>query len=154
MNLDDLSTFAARVQYLAYRLVKCYELCDRVCLTQHDVTVSQGYTILAFPQKGQISMNELSGSMEVASSTMTRMVDQLARKGLVYRKPGDQDRRVVRVGLTAHGQKVRHALEKVRRDFLREALADIPEDKRTPILEALEQLIRSIEKALESCCLD
>ena len=32
-------------------------------------------------------MGELSASMELANSTMTRMVDQLVRKGLVQREP-------------------------------------------------------------------
>lgn len=98
------NTFAADAQRLIYTLVKSYETCDRVCLTQFGVTSSQGYTLLALPRQGHLSMNELSEAMGVANSTMTRMVDQLVRKGLVQRRPDDEDRRMVQVRLSEQGR--------------------------------------------------
>jgi DNA-binding MarR family transcriptional regulator len=151
MNLM-LSEFASRVQRLIYQLVRSCELCDRVCLTQHGVTASQGYTLLALPQERSVSMNELSETMGLASSTMTRMVDQLFSKGFVSRGPDHEDRRVVRVELTAQGQQVRRTLEKAQQDLLQAALDDIPEDERSTILHALERVTTSLTKAVKSCC--
>src|SRR3990170_2934878 len=112
MNQDELGSFAARLQRLMYKLIKSYEQCDEMCLAQFGVTSAQAYTLLALPDEADVSMNELSESMGVANSTMTRMVDQLVRKELVYRRHSEDDRRVVRVELTTQGQKVRHTLER------------------------------------------
>lgn len=141
-------TFAAQIQRLLYKLVRSYELCDRVCLTQHDVTASQGYTLLALPPEGTVSMNELSEAMGLAGSTMTRMVDQLVSKRLVQRKPDDEDRRVVRVWLTERGREARRTLEQALQDFFKGALDDIREEERPTILRALERIVQSVEKGL------
>jgi DNA-binding MarR family transcriptional regulator len=151
MNQDEQSSFAARVQRQLYQLVRNYELCDQVCLAQHGVTASQGYTLLSLPQEGALTMNELSEAMEVASSTMTRMVDQLVSKGLVHRRPDKEDRRIVRVQLTAQGQVIRRTLDKALQEFFKQALEAIPEDERPAILHALEQVTKPIVKALEAC---
>jgi DNA-binding MarR family transcriptional regulator len=152
MNLDNQSTFSTKVQRLIYELVKNYELCDKVCMAQHGVTASQGYTILSLPKEDNLNMNELSEAMGLASSTMTRIVDGLVCKELVYRKSDDEDRRVVRVGLTDRGQEVRRTLDKALQDFFKPALDEIREDERPAILHALEQVTKSIAKAIEACC--
>lgn len=152
MNLDELNAFAASVQRHMYRLVKDYELCDQVCLAQYGVTAAQGYTVLSLPREGGLTMNELSEAMEVAGSTMTRMVDQLVSKELVCRWHDDEDRRMVRVGLTARGQELRQTLDKALQDFFLQAMEKIPEDKRPAILDALDLLSMSMVKALKTCC--
>lgn len=141
-----------RVQELIWRLVKNYQLCDEACLTRHGVTCSQGYTMLALPREGSISMNELSEAMGLANSTMTRMIDYLVRKGFVHRRHDDEDRRVVRVGLTRSGQVVTSAFEKAREDLFEEVLAGIDPDERVALLGTLERLSMLLGSALGTCC--
>ena len=140
------------MQRLISQLVKEYERCDQVCLAQHGVTASQGYTLLVIPETGSMTMNELSEAMGLANSTMTRMVDNLVRKGLIYRKPDDDDRRVVRVSLAAQGLSTRRTMEKAQQELLQGALADIQEDERTGMIHALERVNKAMEKALRACC--
>ena len=147
MNLRK-SDFPAEAQHLIYRLVKLYELCDRMCLTQHGVTAAQGYTLLALPEEGSISMKELSEAMDLAGSTMTRMVDQLVRKGLVHRRPDEEDRRVVQVGLTAQGREVQRAERKEIQQFFKIALEDIPGDEYPVILATLRKVNWAMTRAL------
>lgn len=145
---------AARMQCQLYRLLRSFEGCDQQCLAQYGVTAAQGYTLLAFPDQSTISMNELSQAMGLANSTMTRMVDHLVAKGLVYRRPDAEDRRVVRVALTSQGRDVQRALEEARRDLLQQVLGDIQEGEWPTILYALEKLNAAIGKAMGSCCGD
>ncbi len=152
MDQDEPVVFALTLQRLIDKLVRNCELCDRLCLAQHGVTASQGYTLLALPQAGHVSMNELSGAMGLANSTMTRMVDQLVSKGLVSRGPDEDDRRIVRVCLTTQGQQVRRLLAKAQQDFFQAVLDEIREDERPAILYALEQVTQSLAKALNTCC--
>ena len=51
-------------------------------------------------------MGELARRMVLGMSSLTSVVDRLVAKGLVARERSEEDRRVVRVGLTAGGQKV------------------------------------------------
>lgn len=152
MNGDGILAFTAEVQRLLYRLVRSYELCDQQCLGQYKVTASQAYTLLALPQNSDMSMNELSQAMGLANSTMTRMVDHLVEKGLTHRRADDEDRRVVRVGLTVQGQDLRNTLESAQQGFLQEILAEIREDERPTIILALDKLNTLIGKALRGAC--
>ena len=49
-------------------------------------------------------MSELAASAGVAPPTATRMLDALVREGSSQRTPCEDDRRVVRVALTAAGR--------------------------------------------------
>ena len=152
MTETSLSPFADEIQRLMYDLVHYYSICDRVTTQQLDVTASQGYILLALPEMDSINMNDLSIKMRLANSTMTRMVDQLVVKGMVYRTADSHDRRIVLVRLTKQGLDVRTRLKNNLQDFFSQVLGDIPEDQRGEILHSLEILNRSILKTLKSCC--
>ena len=154
MIQHDTSLFADKMQRLLYQLVKNYEQCDELCVAQYGVTASQAYTLMALPEKSQVkvSMNELSETMNVANSTMTRMVDHLVRKGLACRQSDYDDRRIVRVGLTAQGQQVRHAIEAEKHEIMQGILADIHEDDRSVVLRAVEKVTELFGRAVKSCC--
>ncbi|MBI4303025.1 MAG: MarR family transcriptional regulator [Chloroflexi bacterium] len=151
MNPDKARDFASRVLHLISELVKNNEMCDRECVAQFGVTASQGYTILSLPAEGTLSMNELSKAMSVDNSTMTRMVDQLVDKGLVYRKPDEKDRRLVRIGLTEKGKELHRDLEAELENFYQAALDGISEEERLGIIHSLEQLNNAIKAAIETC---
>ncbi len=150
--MTSLATFVDDVQRLTYDLVRYDAICDRVCVEELGVTVSQGYILLALPEAGSVTMNDLSAKMRLANSTMTRMADQLVQKRLVTRGPDPDDRRIVRVQLTEQGQDVRARLKKALRDLFSEVLKDIPEGERETIVHSLETLNQSIAAALKSCC--
>ncbi len=151
MSLDS-SAFAVRFQRQLHQLVRSYELCNQACLAENGVTASQGYTLLSLPQEGYLSMNDLSEAMGLASSTMTRYVDQLVAKGLAHREPGAEDRRVVRVELTDQGREVRRAVESAMQEFFEQVLSEMREEEQPILLRTLEQVARAIEKVFRSCC--
>ncbi len=146
--VDDLTSFALRLQQQLRRLVRLYELCDRTCLSSHQVTAAQGYTLLALRPGQEISMNDLSEAMGLANSTMTRTVDGLVKKGLVQRKPDEEDRRVVRVWLTARGVDVRQTLEDSLQGFFKGALGELRVTERSTVLQAMEKVVTSLELGL------
>ncbi len=150
--MTSLATFVDDVQRLTYDLVRYDAICDRVCVEELGVTVSQGYILMALPDTGSVMMNDLSAKMRLANSTMTRMADQLVQKRLITRGPDPDDRRIVRVQLTEQGQDVRARLKKALRDLFSEVLKDIPEGERETIVHSLEILNQSIVNALKSCC--
>ncbi|NJD03594.1 MAG: winged helix-turn-helix transcriptional regulator [Ruminiclostridium sp.] len=152
MNQSELNTFALTLQQQIYQLVKNYELCDKVCLTQHSVTSSQGYSLLSLPQEGSLTMNEMSETMGIACSTMTRIVDPLVDKKLVRRDPDAEDRRIVRVSLTEQGRELRLTLEKELQDLFKYVLSEIKEDEFQNITSCMEKVNNAFTKACKDCC--
>jgi DNA-binding MarR family transcriptional regulator len=153
-TMNETNAFTAQLQHLLYQLVRAYELCDRTCLAQNGITTAQGYSLLAFPKDGCLTMNELSETMKLSNSTMTRMVDQLVQKGLVFRRSDEADRRVVLVQLTERGHSARRTLEDALQEVFNRVVNGLQPDERPMILYALEQIINSLGKALniEDCC--
>ncbi len=152
MSVGPLDTFAINLQQQVYQLVRAYELCDQMCMGQYRVTASQGYTILTLPESESMTMNALSEAMGLANSTMTRMIDQLVDKGFVRREADNEDRRVVRVGLTAQGQETRRNLEQAQQYFFGLVLTEIPREEQHGILQVLERVVAAIEKVRKSGC--
>jgi DNA-binding MarR family transcriptional regulator len=149
----DQELFAIQLQRHLSELVKAYELCDQGCVAQSGVTAAQGYTLLSLPETDYLPMNQLSDTMHVATSTMTRMIDQLVQKGLVCRQSDQEDRRVVLVGLTEQGREVQSSLEQTLHDFFSQVAAHVEENQRGLMLHTLEQITELVTAlATNHCC--
>ena len=57
-----------------------------------------------------LPMGEVAGAMSCDASNVTGLVDRLESRGLLQRRPSDEDRRVKVLSLTPLGKKVRAAL--------------------------------------------
>ena len=143
-------TLAASLRLSIYRVVRSFERADRLLVEPLGVTVSQAYALLALPGESAISMGDLSERLEVAGSTATRMIDQLARKDLVLRAPAEEDRRVWSVRLTPKGREVRaHLDEKFRHFFF--ALAErFPEEERGSLVSSMEKVTAVLAEFVET----
>ncbi len=151
-KLDDTRDFANGIRDLLDQIAKDNEVFEKACVAFFGVTSSQGGTLLSFPEKQTLRMNELSNAVGVDNSTMTRMVDQLVEKGLVYRRADEYDRRLVRIELTPSGRRLRKELAEALAGFYKDSLDEIPEEERAVIIHSLERLKTAIEKGLENCC--
>ncbi len=144
--------FANETRHLLDRIEKTNQVYEAACVAFFGVTSSQGGTLLSLPLENTMRMNELSKAVGVETSTMTRMIDQLVDKEMVFRKADDKDRRLVRVGLTASGQKLNQELAEALVNFYRDSLDEIPEAERQTIIRSLERLNNAIARGLENCC--
>jgi DNA-binding MarR family transcriptional regulator len=144
--------FANEVQRLLDRIAGNNQSFGEACVAFFGVTSAQGGTLLALPVKETLRMNELSKTVGVDSSTMTRMIDQLVEKDLVFRQTDVKDRRLVRIGLTASGQKLHRDLAGALAGFYRDSLDEIQEEEREMIIRSLERLNNAIARGLENCC--
>jgi DNA-binding MarR family transcriptional regulator len=69
------------------------------------LTTQEVHTISLIGKMGSPRMSELARRGHVTLGTMTVMIAKLVKKGYVVRMRDDEDRRVVRVGLTRVGKK-------------------------------------------------
>jgi DNA-binding MarR family transcriptional regulator len=88
-------------------------------------------------------MRELADRALVAVSTATGVVDKLVKKGLVHREREEEDRRVVRVGLTDEGRRVFESVMEMRMTFCREMLVALNPDEREILLVLMRKVARN-----------
>jgi len=78
------------------------------------------------------------------------MVDRLLQGGLLERQRDDEDRRIVRVRLSAEGKKMVDSMMKVRRQELEKFLVDLTPAEVQEFLNSIENVARYLSKAKES----
>jgi DNA-binding MarR family transcriptional regulator len=137
---------------LTRRLQRNLECCDRALVTCCGLTVSQAYVLLTLQEVGAITMNDFARAMRLHGTTMTRMADALVEKGLVERQPVPEDRRIVRVVLSAQGQATAERVQESKRQLLSDAFASYSESEKTAIVQMLDRLTTTVEKLANDCC--
>ena len=152
MSNKNLDTLARELQNVTKNLFRSYQLRDRNEVTCCGVSVSQCYTIDALGEKDYLTMNELASKMGLATSTMTRVVDQLVKKELAQRHFSSEDRRVCCVSLTDKGKEVQSKLSTRFVDFQKEILKKIDPESREALLKGLKKLSEAVGEWRESCC--
>lgn len=77
--------------------------------------VSMGFigVLLALYQADGQTITELGENVSLEKSTMTGLLDRMARSDLIRREPDDADRRVLRIWLTERGRKARAGVARV-----------------------------------------
>lgn len=76
-----------------------------------EITLTQALILLTLPDEG-LDMTSLSQALGVDNSTVTRLTDNLLKKGWIQKKRNDHDRRMMVVRLTDSGDTVRDMVEK------------------------------------------
>ena len=109
------------------------------------LTLTQIRVLYVLRQDGGAPAGFLAERLRVTPPTLTRIVDRLARLGLVRRREDDEDRRLVRHHLTAKGSETLAELERTGRAFLTEILRQLPKEKLERLLCALEDLSQAAE---------
>lgn len=89
---------------------------------EHGVTPQQYQALLAiegFPGRNWVTMGELAEQMRIAHHSAVGLVDRMEAMQLVRRSAAREDRRRVKVSLTAKGLKLLEKLYRVHREELR-----------------------------------
>ena len=90
--------------------------------SEHGVTPQQYQALLAiegFPERNWVTIGELAEQMRIAHHSAVGLVDRMETMRLVKRTAAKEDRRRVRVTLTAKGLKLLEKLYLVHREELR-----------------------------------
>tara|TARA_X000001036_G_scaffold369973_1_gene356268 strand:- start:185 stop:586 length:402 start_codon:yes stop_codon:yes gene_type:complete len=107
---------------------------------KHLITPSQGFIILSIDIQGS-PMMVLSKKMGLDASTMTRNIEKLEKKQLVFRQRRSSDARVVNVYLTASGKRLSGFLKLELGQHFKDKISD-----KTEIADKLHGLIWDLEK--------
>lgn len=113
----------------------------------HNLTQSQFYALLWLSNSPK-SMSELSQAMLCDPSNVTRVADILERKGLISRQRDEQDRRIVRLQLTAVGQQMIDQLHQDHNQYTEQRMVTLSAEERAALFPLLQKFSDDLQQLL------
>ena len=110
------------------------------------LTLSQYGLLEGLTTRPAARVQELAGHAGITPSTATRILDALERRGIVRRVRSVEDRRVVAVSLTEHGQQLLQDQQEWLRGRQREFYASLPPTERELAPDLLLRLAALIDE--------
>ena len=110
-------------------------------------TMAQWETLYLVAYSGEeLNQSQLSRLLGVHGPTMLRMLDSLARRGLIERQQSHQDLRVTINRITPAGREVVSRIMGMTNALRREVLADIDRDELRTAGKVLAQMLRTLDR--------
>ena len=138
------SFYLSKLEWLGPILVRGLKLLTSVEALGKDYSFSQAMILQTLLMQRESRMNDLARFLGLTKANASGLVDRLAKKGLIARRQGKDDRRVVIVYLTPKGQKVARGLAKVHRLGLTKMMRRVPEPDLKVFIETLEQMAEGL----------
>lgn len=151
--MATLEQDAERLNALLMDLIKRCQYRDRNQICCRGLSVSQCYALMTIKDYGPVSMRELAAKLYLTISTMTRIVEQLVKKGLVRRRPDTRDRRLVLVETSPQGEEVIQEIHNIMLATQKEILSKLSPLKREVVIKALTELTKAIQNWQCECTL-
>lgn len=145
----DAASYRARdsVGYLVRRLASNVTARVESALVQHEFTLTQWSVLMHLRDGLARTASDLAAAFHHDSGALTRLLDQLEKRGLLARRRSSRDRRVVELDLTAQGRKVIDTLLPVVVAELNGALAPL---SRSEFVQFRGMLMRLLDHTVET----
>ncbi|WHZ31812.1 MarR family winged helix-turn-helix transcriptional regulator [Desemzia incerta] len=116
----------------------------------NDLSIKEMHTIEAIGMYGEHTTSEVAKKTYVTVGTLTVSINNLVKKGYVERLRSEEDRRVVRLGLTKKGRLLYRLHDKFHRDMVRETLIDLSDEEAQVLVKGLRNLHLFLNRIKES----
>jgi len=108
------------------------------------VTGAQLWALCELDEQPGVRVTDLAAAMALHQSTVSNLIDKLLRKRLIRRERGDIDERVVRLYLTAAGERIVRSAPQPGRGVLPDALEHLPPTTLRGLDQQLGNLLRKM----------
>lgn len=142
--------YASRMSDLVLRL---YHLCQERQVefaSRYDLTVAEFRCLRILSRAEELSVGQLAERMNLSSARLTRLVEDLRRKGLVERREPEGDRRLKLISLTAKGRELAGRMNREYDEMHRQILDGVKEPPLPMVIESFERLIEAMERWAET----
>ena len=113
----------------------------------YDVNKTQLRALVFMRNYGEISMTELCAKLNIEKGSLTSMIDDLSKKGYVYREKNLKDRRKYMIVITEEGKKIAADFTEKLSNDLEAKFFKLDTDEREKYLEAIEALETLVNKS-------
>lgn len=127
------------------RIFKAIQDYSQEISSRFGITGPQLWALKTIFQNGSLSLGDLSKGMYLHRSTISGVIDRLEKKGYVLRDRDEEDRRVVKVRLTAKGKRsVRGAPNPVQGKMIY-GLKRLRKERLNLIYDSVQELVEIME---------
>ena len=113
----------------------------------YDVNKTQLRALVFMRNYGEISMTELCAKLNIEKGSLTSMIDDLSKKGYVYREKNLKDRRKYMIVITEEGKQIAADFTEKLSNDLEEKFFKLNTEDREKYLEAIETLETLLNKS-------
>ena len=145
----ETNSTASRLANLTFSLLaNCQE--KEVHLAElHGLTQAEFRCLRLFGTDESLNNKTIAERMNLSPSRLTRIIDGLVKKRYIRRNIDSNDRRNMRVNLSAKGIALVQQLNKAYVDIHEEILLDIDPSQHEQLIVAMTHLLEALEKWLE-----
>ncbi len=118
-------------------------------LVEHDLTATQYVVLVRMWEEEGTSISELGERLFLDNPTLTGIVDRMERDGLLQRRRDDEDRRVVKVYLTAKGKSLKKEIEHFAEETDKLAWDGFTESQKRELYNLHEKILGNLKHALD-----
>lgn len=112
------------------------------------LTVPQARVMKVLYKKGPLSLVRLSEEMNTSTSSLSGIVDRMERMGLVVRRRGKKDRRIVYIELSEKAKDMKDQFpDEVK--FFRKYTSSLSADEIIQLTKHIKRFTQSLEEGLE-----
>ena len=115
-----------------------------------DLSVTELHTIEAIGMYKERTMTEVAQDLKITVGTLTTAINKLIKKGYVYRKRIEEDRRVVLVNLTSKGEEVYKVHQVFHEEMICAMLSNFSDEEEQVLSKSLEKLNTFFEEKYKS----
>lgn len=138
-------TYEEQVIIALRRITRAADIHSHLLQRQFGITGPQLSTLRVVHRLQPVATGALARAACIGYATLTGVLDRLEEHGYVTRHRDNDDRRTVIVAMTKSGEDLLKAAPSLLQTRLREELARMPEDQRSLMLDALQQVATFME---------
>lgn len=141
MQKDEIEECAERLAFLLPDISKAFQMQHPQEFLKVNISISE-ISVLRhlFFKKEPSMMSEIGKELSMDVSTLTRVVDKLVKKNLVIRKPGQKDRRVIRIAMSTEGRAIGEKFKEKCKQKIRSALKQMTSQEISILSNLLETI--------------
>jgi DNA-binding MarR family transcriptional regulator len=112
-------------------------------VTEFGITQSIGYLLINIDEQEGTTVSQAAALLGLKSTSLSRMLRQLEKSGLIYRESNEGDKRSVKIYLTPLGKEKRHlarGLVKQFNNYLNSNISESDKDYLIKLLKKINQL--------------
>jgi DNA-binding MarR family transcriptional regulator len=129
-----------RTLQLLHRLVLPLDRTLQVADRQSGCSAAQLSALSAIHHLGKQSITDIAAHERIAPATVSRLVEGLVRQGLAERRPDPEDRRIMRLAVTARGLQAIETACDARASALRQRLVGLSDAEWAALGDAVRAL--------------
>ena len=141
----DIERFGKRMIELLPQLMRGVTRQEHNYLSRGQITLPQLWALESLVrERAGCQMHEIAASLGISRPAATGLMDRLIAQGLVRREGDQKDRRIVRVRITAKGQKIVDAIWDQKRRTIMKVFGRISPSDRSQYISILERVVTNL----------